>query len=149
LRSARTAVCVNGCAALEDGSVEFLQVHHGNEMLSGRVESFDRRHVARIEDAVQRLPDATALIQVPSYALPALLRAHGMSHVDFLSLDTEGGELDLLKSLDLAGLGVRAITIENNYGGADIERYLSQAGYAVAAFMGCDEIYCRSTKASR
>jgi FkbM family methyltransferase len=148
LQGARTAVCINGCAALEDGSVDFLQVHDGNEMLSGRVETFDRRHVERIEDAIQQAPDAKALMRVRAYALPALLRAHGISHVDFLSLDTEGGELDLLKSLDLSGLGVRAIAIENNYGGADIERYLSHAGYDLAAFMGCDEIYYRSTKAS-
>lgn len=147
LQSARTAVCINGCAALEDGSVDFLQVHDGNEMLSGRVETFDRRHVERIEDAIRQAPDAKQLIRVRSYALPGLLRAHGISHVDFLSLDTEGGELDLLKSLDLAALGVRAIAIENNYGGPDIERYLSQAGYNLAAFMGCDEIYHRSTKA--
>ncbi len=64
-----------------------------------------------------------------------------MTRVDFLSLDTEGGELDLLKSLDLAKLGVRAITIENNFGVSDIERYLTARGYELAAFMGCDEIY--------
>ena len=76
--------------------------------------------------------------------MPGLLRAHGISHLDFLSLDTEGGELDLLKSLDLAGLGVRAITIENNDRRPDIERYLTKAGYQLAAFMGCDEIYHRA-----
>jgi FkbM family methyltransferase len=146
LQSARKAVCINGCAALEDGSVDFLQVHD-NEMLSGRVETFDQRHVERIEDAIQQAPDAKELIRVRAYALPGLLRAHGIAHVDFLSLDTEGGELDLLKSLDLAGLGVRAIAIENNYGGPDIEHYLSRQGYELAAFMGCDEIYHRSTNA--
>jgi len=147
LQRARTAVCINGCAALEDGTEDFLQVHDGHEMLSGRVATFDRRHLARIEDAIQQAPDATTVMPVRSYALPGLLRTHGISHVDFLSLDTEGGELELLKSLDLAALGVRAIAIENNYGGGDIERYLSQAGYDLAAFMGCDEIYRRSRPA--
>src|SRR4029078_12653078 len=126
---------------------DFLQLDGGHEMLSGRVGTFDSAHLERIEDATRQSPTAGEVLRVRSFALPALLREHGISRVDFVSLDTEGGELDLLKSLDLAGLGVRAIAIENNYGGPDIERYLSHAGYRLAAFMGCDEIYFRSTKA--
>jgi FkbM family methyltransferase len=144
LQRARKAVCVNGCAGLEDGFVDFLQLDDGNEMLSGRVQTFELAHLERIKDATHKAPAAHDVVRVRAFALPGLLRAHGISHVDLLSLDTEGGELDLLKSLDLERLGVRAITIENQYRHPDIERYLVQAGYQLAAFMGCDEIYRRS-----
>ena len=143
LRRTRQAICINGCAGLEDGWVDFLPLRDGNEMLSGRMGTFDAAQLERIKAATGGVPAARDVVRVRSYALPGLLRAHGLTRVDFLSLDTEGGELDLLKSLDLQALGVRAITIENNFGAPDIERYLTPRGYEVAGFMGCDEIYRR------
>jgi hypothetical protein len=72
-RSARSRA-LNGCAALEDGSVEFLQVHDGNEMLVAGSETFDRRHVERIEEAVQQAPGREEVIRVV-HALPPASRA--------------------------------------------------------------------------
>ena len=143
LQQARRAICINGCAAPEDGAVDFLQLGGGNEMLSGRVGTFEPVHLDLIRAATHQPAGEHAAVRVRAFNLPALLREHGMDRVDFLSLDTEGGELDLLKTLDLEALQVRAITIENNDGSPEVERYLAHAGYRLAAVMGCDEIYRR------
>jgi len=143
LQQARRAICINGCAAPEDGAVDFLQLGGGNEMLSGRVATFEPVHLDLIRSATDRPAGEYAAVRVPAFNLQGLLRTHGIDRVDFLSLDTEGGELDLLKTLDLEALQVRAIAVENNDRRLDVERHLTQAGYRLAAVMGCDEIYWR------
>ena len=49
--------------------------------------------------------------------------------LDFISIDTEGTELDVLKGLDLETINVKLLVVENNYDDADISDYLSQFGY--------------------
>ena len=43
---------------------------------------------------------ATMTVQVPSRPLGSILREAGVSRIDFWSLDVEGGELEVLKSMD-------------------------------------------------
>jgi len=49
--------------------------------------------------------------------------------IDFISIDTEGNELEVLESIDLELHGVRLLIIENNYNSADIEQYLMGLGW--------------------
>lgn len=50
------------------------------------------------------------------------------SAVDFLSVDVEGVELMVIKSIDLAGIHYPVIIAENNGGGDAMERYLNTVG---------------------
>ncbi len=74
LQRARKAVCVHGCAGLEDSSVDFLHLSQGNEMLSGRIGTFDAAQLERIREATRHAPEAQEIVKVRSYALPGLLR---------------------------------------------------------------------------
>ena len=49
--------------------------------------------------------------------------------IDFISIDTEGNELEVLFSIDLALYGVKLLIIENNYNDPAIEQYLSGLGW--------------------
>lgn len=49
--------------------------------------------------------------------------------IDFISIDTEGNELDVLKSFDVNGYHTRLLVIENNYDEPTIERYLQPLGW--------------------
>ncbi len=49
--------------------------------------------------------------------------------IDFISIDTEGNELDVLKSYDVNGYNTKLLIIENNYNEPFIEEYLKDLGW--------------------
>lgn len=51
------------------------------------------------------------------------------TYIDFISIDTEGTELDILKSIDFEKIHVSVFVIENNFKTNDIEEYLLPYGY--------------------
>ena len=52
-----------------------------------------------------------------------------VSHVDFVSIDTEGTELDVLKGFDIEKWKPKLFIIENNFNDPEIEQYLNKFGY--------------------
>lgn len=55
-------------------------------------------------------------IQVETVTLNQLLDDHNApNHINYLSLDTEGGELDILKGFDFARRTIDLITVEHNF----------------------------------
>jgi hypothetical protein len=64
-----------------------------------------------------------------------------MGHIDYLSLDTEGGELDILKSIDYRRFPVNCISVENKYEEKEIYRFLSSVGYRKIARLKIDDIF--------
>ena len=51
---------------------------------------------------------------VPCVSLGSILRTFGLSQVDFFSLDVEGAELEVLRTLDLSSLHFNVIAIEQD-----------------------------------
>jgi FkbM family methyltransferase len=49
--------------------------------------------------------------------------------IDFISIDTEGNELDVLHSIDLDAHGVKLLIVENNYNDPEVENYLNKMGW--------------------
>lgn len=62
--------------------------------------------------------------------------------IDYLSIDIEGGEEDLIKSIDYSFYDIKVISIENNYPN-DINylEFLSSKGFKFFNCYGHDEIY--------
>lgn len=54
--------------------------------------------------------------------------------IDFISIDTEGTELDVVKSIDFEKIKVNLFVIENNFGTTEVEDYLANFGYVKAAY---------------
>ena len=49
--------------------------------------------------------------------------------IDFISVDTEGTELEVMEGLDLHKYDVKLLVIENNYNDISIEKYMNSQGY--------------------
>jgi len=49
--------------------------------------------------------------------------------IDFISIDTEGTELDVLKSFDVNQYELKLLVIENNFNDPEIEIYLNDMGW--------------------
>jgi FkbM family methyltransferase len=54
----------------------------------------------------------SAVVNVPAAPLGGILQQAGITHIDFLSIDVEGGERLVLESMDWAGIDVFVICIE-------------------------------------
>lgn len=140
LKAVRSCQLINACVSDQKGDKQFLAVD-GPEMLSGLVEKYDKAHLERIEEEIKTMGGGQETINVACFTLDEILNEQNISRVDYLSVDTEGGELDILKSVDLDSIFVDLISIENNYKTQMIRKYLEKYGYKLIAIADCDEIY--------
>lgn len=76
--------------------------------------------------------------QVPVKTLTTILRENGIGEIDFLSIDTEGHELEVLKSLDFNLHCPQLIVVEHNDRQQEISELLSKKGYRVMEDNGQD-----------
>ena len=141
LQEARSAHAINACAAPEEGVVPFVEIEGGGEMLSGVANNYDPLHRRRVERTIRRTGGRLQTVETAAVRIDRLLDERGIDRVDYLSIDTEGGELDILRSIDLKRYSVGCITIENNLHSLDLRHCLRPLGYRLAAILGCDEVY--------
>jgi FkbM family methyltransferase len=136
LRKNRRCVCVQACIGnREEREVEFLAVEsdaYWTRMLSGVLSEYDPRHLARVDDELSAYGGSKGVIRVPMRHLHGLLQEHGIGNVDYLSIDTEGSELLILRP---------CITIENNYNDPAIDAALRQQGYRLHLTIEWDRFY--------
>lgn len=117
LQKNRTCLCICGCISTDEhnSTHSFLQISGYPEMLSGLVDKFDPKHLSRILHEIQEYSGSYKIIDVPCYNLNQILEDAGIHHVNFLSLDTEGGEFEILQNFDFSKCQVDVITVEDNY----------------------------------
>jgi len=140
LQKNRSCICVNGCIAQQNGKRTFRQIEGYAEMLSGLVDEYDAKHLARIEREIAQHGGSYQEIEVDCFAFNSLMKAHGISKIDYLSIDVEGVELEVLKGIDFSQLQISVIGVENNYSDYRIPALLKRHGFAFQAIVG-DEIY--------
>lgn len=84
--------------------------------------------------------------RVPVRSLTSLLRDHHYpTEIDFISIDTENTELDVLKGLDLDQFYVRLLVIENNFQEPGCEDYLRPYGYKKVHRIGVNDFFLKTT----
>lgn len=140
---------VQGCVSDAEGEAQFLEITGDCEMLSGLVGKYDAQHRRRIRRNLKRHQGTSRQITVPCYTLESLLDQHDVHHVHYLSVDTEGGEIDILHSIDFGRIEIDVVSVENNYFDAALSTYMQAHGYSLAAIAGVDEIYCRRAAVER
>jgi len=142
LQNNRNCICLNACIApAYEENVPFLCIDGVIEGLSGIIGKYDPRHVERINYELKKYGCSSHEILVTCLPLNEVLQENGIYHIDFLSIDTEGGEFEILKSIDFDKYEIDVITVENNYQTKDIELFLKSKNYLKVTSLACDEIY--------
>lgn len=134
----RNAICVEAaCVNSEDiTEVELMTLNQGG--LGSQIRSsFDKtKHKKRFTFSPQRVPATT---------LNAILREYGgMRRVDFLSIDVEGEEVNVLKGLDFITYRPRLIVAEANTELAhkELDHFLCDViGYQYAGSINVNKFY--------
>lgn len=144
LKQNRKCHTLNACISDTEGKAEFMEIEGQAEMLSGLVDKYDEQHIRRIDKTIKRIGGSKKTIEVECIKFSTALSRFNIKEIDFLSLDTEGGELDILKDIDFNAIPIKAISVENNYFTFEIMDYLDSFGFKHMGTIGIDEIYLNS-----
>ena len=96
-------------------NVEFLYIKDKTKCigLQGVVENYNPKHLER---AMRELNNKSyEIIKMDMVPLQQLCDKHNISKVDYLSLDVEGSELNVLEGINFAKLDITLIGVEINY----------------------------------
>ncbi len=137
----RSCMCINACVSDKDGMVVLRQVIGAGEMYSGIESNYDSRHREKIEEEIAANRGSSVFLEVPAYKLNTVLAENAFWDIDFLSLDIEGGELEVLKSIDFNTFYIASIAVENNYEIPEMRSYLESQNFRFIERLGVDEIY--------
>lgn len=143
LRECRDCICINACVSKNEGTVPFLHLDSCDEMLSGMCGTYDARQLQTVMNDIAQFGGECKILQVPSVSLNKIVKEYGINHVDFLSLDTEGSELEILKSIDFSQITIDIITVENNFNEGSIQTFLEENGFIFITRLHVDDIYMR------
>ena len=144
LRANRDCVCVQGAALNRSGLVLFREnAGPSGSMLSGVEGTFCEEHRARIERETR--DTGSRVVTVPCFELRELFAMHKVEQVDYLSVDTEGSECQVLEGVDFEAVKINCVGIEANYPGSFSHQrcsaLLSAAGLRLHCRLEWDEVW--------
>ena len=156
LREMRNCICVNAAISDKEGVANFRQIKGTDnqadrakvDQLSGLESKYEDKHKELIDRALRELGGTYETIEVNCVVLNDLLSKHGIYDIDLLSIDTEGGELEILKTFDFEKFHVYALTVENNYKSPLMGEFLKSKGFRLVKTLHVDELYI-NTRPSR
>ena len=127
--------CINvNCAVSNnDGETEFLCCTGRTEMLSGIKATYDARHINRVKLENKRFKGTSQTIIVPTRRLETILDEYKITHINYLSIDVEGAEFEVIKSINFDKVFIDVIGFENNYieNSLPIIEYLQSKKYII------------------
>lgn len=132
LAEVRNSILINGGVSVKNDTLTYKRFS-GNqelEMLSGFSDFFSEEQLQRIErELAQEKDSSTEIIEIQTYSLNDLLKEKGISKVDYCSIDTEGGEYDILKTIDFDKNYFATLSIEDNYDANEVIAYMKSKGF--------------------
>jgi FkbM family methyltransferase len=121
------AVCDN------NGNAEFIFNRGYTEMISGLKNNYDPRHFQRLGRENNQMGSTTEIINVETKRLESIFDENNITHVHYLSIDVEGAEFEVIKSINFDKVFIDVIGFENNYRDTSVPiiKYLTYNGYKI------------------
>jgi len=120
------------CAVDEkEGEADFIYNKGYTEMISGLKNHYDIRHHTRLLNENNYFGSSSNIISIPTNTLSNIFKKYNVTHVNYLSIDVEGAEFAVIKSIDFDYVFIDVIGFENNYNDTSVPivEYLSTKGY--------------------
>jgi FkbM family methyltransferase len=163
LRANRSCQLIQGCAYDQDGQVPFLALSqgeqrksaksgpprsmlstifdstHGGTMLSGIPEHMDQ--LQWIDWIRKPMKLDQTRVTVPCHRIDTVLDDSGVKIVDYLSIDVEGAELEVLHGIDFERVQVNVIGVEHTHTFSEVYDLLTASGFEYQGLLFFDEIF--------
>ena len=141
LKQNRSCILVEGAAWKEDTTKQFRIVEGYPETLSGFIDTYPDAHQKRIADEIALMGGSSVDVDIKCFDVTKLLLKHKLTEINFLSIDVEGSELDILDSIDYDKIKIDVILAENNYGDSRLASFLETKGYELVGRISIDDVY--------
>lgn len=134
----RRCPCLGYAVAGRAADMEFMEITEGYTQMSGFLESYDRDLLARVRGDARHKEE---IHQLKAKPLADILVEAGLSQIDFLSLDVEGGEMDILQNFPFKDFDIELWSIENNSQSSVLPEFMLDHGYDLIEFAGVDDLF--------
>ena len=116
-----------------NGETDFLLNIGNTEMLSGIKESYDNRHLNRLNHENNIYSSNTKIIKINTIKLETIFDKYNIKNINYLSIDVEGGEFEVIKSINFDKIFIDVIGFECNYDDSCIPiiKYLENKNFVV------------------
>jgi FkbM family methyltransferase len=106
---------INCAVCNHNGETEFYLNEEYTEMLSGIKDKYDKRHLERLNNGNNENSGTTQIIKVITKKLETIFDENKILHVNYLSIDVEGAEFEVIKSINFDKVFIDIIGFENNF----------------------------------
>ena len=137
----RNAYAINVCIAEKYPTVVNFRIAN-SKSLSGISDLMSKNHKNRVGKTFRE-------VAIPCFSLNTILASIKVKNVDFFSLDLEGAELNVLKSLDLEKFNFESIIVEHNgekERKEQMQKYLFQNGFKLIKSNNQDDFFLKEKK---
>ena len=145
LKVNRKCTTLNVCITETEQLVKFQMVEGYAQMLSGIVDKYQPEHIKRIDNYIAEYGGTKTEIEAKGIPLQNINLLDNIP-IDYISIDTEGNELDILSSINFNKINVSCLSIENNYNDEKIEKLMNGTGFLKVYRLGDDDIYLKKSK---
>jgi FkbM family methyltransferase len=146
LEKNRNCICENIGISGDNIELDFLKIEGYSEMLSGFFNFYDEKHLERIDNEIKRFGGAKEIIKIKTKNLNNLISEHNIKFVDYLSIDVEGLEKEIIENINFDNVYIDFISVENNYNDNEIRIFLSEKGYYFLENVCGDDIFRKINK---
>lgn len=117
---------VRAAITLQDGPLDFYS--SGTHLKKGDTDLLSTTHPEEIA-RWKKSGEVFTKTVVRGITFDTLMRETGVRHFDFISIDAEGADLDILRQIDLTAVGCRMLCVEvNARGDAEFTAYAKRHG---------------------
>jgi len=131
------SICINDAVYNQSGLTLTFDIANNSDLLSG-ISNYIDRHKSTVDEN-------KTCIQVQTISLlDVLKKANAPSFIEYMSLDTEGTELEILKNFDFEKYTFGLIDVEHNYiepRRSEINNLLVSKGYIYKGENYWDDMY--------
>lgn len=138
LRASRKEVVIAACADYEADDVQFTYFPLNWEAGSALKPAFGKLAKWGVREEVFR--HVTTKVR----KLDTLLAEANIDHVDYLSVDVEGGEMEVMRGFDLARYAPKVVVIEMWEDDGESSRYMEPFGYTRINRTYVNDIFLRN-----
>ena len=124
----RKCDCVNAAIYNEENELEFIKTNWG---LSGFKKNMSKEMIKRAETE-----GVIEVLSMKPITFTKLMEKYDIEYIDFLSIDVEGSELEVLASIDFNKYKFGLITIEHN--NVQLQDFMFSRGYKLFLDLGVD-----------
>jgi FkbM family methyltransferase len=117
----------------KEGISKFIHAVGYPEMISGLSDHYDQRHHNRLQFEMGHYGGKKEILNVETRRLDTIFEENNISHIHFMSIDVEGAEFSVIKSINFDKVFIDVILFENNYEDTSIPIivYLISKGYYI------------------